>query len=85
MTRLPEENGRKQIGEGLAGAGAGFYDEVPAVGEGVCDSDGHFDLAGAMFVVGVGPRKRAVTAEKLFGVSLALAPRGRSVWLAMLT
>ena len=43
------ERGQK-IGEGFAGAGAGFDDEMAALGEGALDGLGHFKLAGAVFV-----------------------------------
>ena len=40
--------GGQKIGEGFAGAGAGFDDEVAAVGEGLLDLFGHEVLAGAV-------------------------------------
>ena len=40
--------GGQQVGEGFAGAGAGFDDEVAVVGEGLLDGLGHGVLAGAV-------------------------------------
>ncbi len=40
--------GWEEIGEGFAGAGAGFDDEVAVVGEGLLDLFGHEVLAGAV-------------------------------------
>ena len=53
---LAGAQGGQQIGEGFAGAGAGFDDEVAAFGERAFDGLGHFQLAGAVFV---GQRRRA--------------------------
>ena len=43
-----EAEGGQEVGEGLAGAGAGFDDEVALVGEGLFDGSGHVVLAGAV-------------------------------------
>ena len=48
--RWPVRRGGQQIGEGLAGAGAGLDDEVAALGEGALDGFGHFELAGPVFI-----------------------------------
>ena len=40
--------GWEEVGEGFAGAGAGFDDEMAAVGEGLLDLLGHEVLAGAV-------------------------------------
>ena len=40
--------GGKEVGEGFSGTGAGFDDEVTAVGEGLLDGFGHGVLAGAV-------------------------------------
>jgi len=39
----------EQIGEGFAGASAGFDDKMAALGESALDSFGHFKLAGTVF------------------------------------
>ena len=62
---LAGEDGGDQIGERLAGAGAGFDDEVALVGEGGFDGFGHFELAGAELVIRVPLRKRAAAGEEL--------------------
>ena len=41
------EQGGDQVGEGLAGAGSGFDDQLAFFGESFFDGDGHLDLAGA--------------------------------------
>ena len=48
--RWPVRKRGQQVGESFAGAGAGFDDEVAALGEGMLDGFGHFVLAGAVFV-----------------------------------
>src|SRR4051812_42591073 len=45
-----EVDGGQEIGEGLAHAGAGFDEEVMALGEGLFDSRRHFKLLGTMLV-----------------------------------
>ena len=47
---LAGAQGGQQVGEGFAGAGAGFDDEVAPLGEGALDGLGHFQLAGAVLV-----------------------------------
>ena len=47
---LAGAQGGQQIGQGFAGAGAGFDDQVAAFGERAFDGLGHFQLAGAVFV-----------------------------------
>ena len=47
---LAGAQGGEQVGEGLAGAGACFDDEMAALGECALDGFGHFQLAGAVLV-----------------------------------
>jgi hypothetical protein len=42
--------GGKEVGEGFAGAGAGFDDQVALLCKGALDGLGHLELAGAVFV-----------------------------------
>ena len=62
---LAGAQGRQQVGEGLAGAGARLDDEVAMLGESALDGLGHFKLAGAVFVGQRGPRKDAAGREEL--------------------
>ncbi len=50
MTRWPVRRAGKQVGEGLAGTGAGLDDEMAALSESALDGLGHFELPGAVFV-----------------------------------
>ena len=56
---LAGENRGDQIGERFAGACAGLDDQVLLVGERGFDGLGHFELAGAILVVGMPLGKRA--------------------------
>ena len=47
---LTGSQGREEIGECLAGTGAGLDDEVTALLEGTLDGFGHLQLAGAVLV-----------------------------------
>jgi hypothetical protein len=47
---LAGAQGGQQVGEGFAGAGAGFDDQMAALGEGALDGLGHFKLAGAVLI-----------------------------------
>ena len=49
---LSAENRGNQVGERLAGAGAGLRQKHPARFELPCDGDGHVDLPGAALEVG---------------------------------
>ncbi len=55
----------QEIGQGLAGAGAGFDDEVAAVFEGLFNSLGHGNLAGALLEVERGAGKEAARGEEV--------------------
>ena len=66
-TRAAREDGGDQVGEGLAGAGAGLDDEVLAFGERGLDRQGHFELAGAELEVGVPLGEGAVGGEEVAG------------------
>ena len=50
--RLPETQRRDQVGEGFAGARAGFHNEMTLVAQGGLDGLRHGALAGAEFVIG---------------------------------
>ncbi len=60
---LAAEDGRDEVGEGLAGAGPGFDEQDAAVLERVGDRGGHAALAVARLEGGEGLRQRAVGAE----------------------
>ena len=62
---LAGEDGGDQIGERFAGAGAGFDDQMLAVGERGFDGLGHFELAGAVFVIRMPLGKRSMAGEEL--------------------
>src|ERR1017187_1084957 len=66
---LAGEQGGHQVGERLAGAGAGLHDQVAFVGEGTFDGFGHLHLPGTELVIGVPFGQRPATAKKLTGVS----------------
>ena len=68
---LAGEQGGHEVGERLAGAGAGLDDQVALVGEGGFDGFGHLHLAGTELVIGVPFGQRPATAEKLTGVGAA--------------
>ncbi len=55
----------QQVGEGLAGAGAGLDDQVAALGEGALDGLGHLELAGAVLVGQRRTRENAAGREEL--------------------
>jgi len=73
---LTGEDGRDKVGEGFADACAGLDDEVFAVGERGFDSLGHFELAGAVLVVGMPLGRRAVAGEELAQDALV----GGDIW-----
>ena len=52
-TRFAGEDGGDEIGEGFAGSGAGFDDEVLLFGQRALHSFGHLKLAVAVFEIGV--------------------------------
>jgi hypothetical protein len=54
----------EQVGEGLAGAGAGLDDQMAALFEGALDGFGHVELAGAVFVGERGLREDAAGREE---------------------
>ncbi len=62
---LAGAQGGQQVGEGLAGAGAGFDDEVALLGESALDGLGHLELARAVLVGQRGSRKDAAGREEL--------------------
>ena len=62
---LAGKDRRNKIGEGLAGSRSGLDDQVPPVRERLLDCLGHFELAGAEFVVGVPFREETLPAEEL--------------------
>src|SRR5262249_18302002 len=62
---LTGEDGGHQVGERLAGAGAGFDDEVFTLGQGRFHGLGHLHLAGAMFEIRVPLGEGPVPGEKL--------------------
>ncbi len=55
----------QQVGEGLAGAGAGLDDEVAFVGEGLLDGAGHLILTLAVLEGERGAREHAAGGEEL--------------------
>ncbi len=57
--------GRQQIGQGFAGSGTGFDDEVALVGEGALDGLCHLQLAAAKFIGQIGPREDAAWREEI--------------------
>ena len=65
--RLPREQRRHQVGQRLAGAGAGLHDQVALIGEGRFHGLRHFHLAGPELVVGMPLGERAAAAEELTG------------------
>ena len=69
VMRLLERMAGDQTGEGFAGAG--FDDEVFTVGESGLDGLGHFELAGAVLVIGV-PRGKRRRGGKRTGARRAL-------------
>ena len=62
---LTGEDRGDQVGKGLAGAGAGFDDQVLSLDEGALDRFGHLELAGPVFVVRVPLGEQAFFAEEL--------------------
>ena len=62
---LAGAQGGQQVGQGLAGAGAGLDDQVAALGEGALDGLGHFELAGAVLVGQRRARQNAAGREEL--------------------
>ena len=62
---LAGEQRGHQVGQRLAGAGAGFHDEVALVGERRFHGLGHLHLAGPELVVGMPLGERAVPGEEL--------------------
>ena len=60
-----EAQGGQEVGEGLAGAGAGFDDEVALVVEGLLDGSGHLVLAGAVLEGERGAREKAAGGEEV--------------------
>jgi hypothetical protein len=68
---LAGEDGGQQIRQRLAGAGAGFNNEVLAVDEGIFHGFGHLELPRAKLEIGMHARKHAVSREVLAGGALA--------------
>ena len=68
---LTGEQGGHQVGERLAGTGAGFDDQMALIGERGFDGFGHLHLAGTEFVIGMPLGQRPATAKKLTGVGAA--------------
>ena len=62
---LAGAQGGQQVGQGLAGSGAGLDDEVAAFREGALDGLGHLELAGAVLVGQGRARKDAARGEEL--------------------
>ena len=61
---LARQERRNQIGERLAGAGAGLDNQVPFIAKGRLHRLGHVHLAGAVFVVWMPFRERAAAGKK---------------------
>ena len=62
---LAGEDRGDEIGERLAGSRAGFDDQVAFIAKRGFDGFGHFELAGAEFIVGVPLGKESFAAEEL--------------------
>ena len=74
---LAAQNGGDEIGERLAGAGAGFDEQDAAGLEGAATAPRHFDLAGARLEVWKESRERAVGREMTTSLARDLAsPNG---------
>ena len=65
---LVVEEGRDEVGEGLAGAGAGLHDEVSATVERVADGLGHRHLTGALLAPQRRHRRRQYLSRGWTGV-----------------
>ena len=61
---LAGAQGGEQVGEGLAGAGAGLDDQVAALCESLFDGSRHLQLAGAVFIGQRRARQNAAGREK---------------------
>jgi hypothetical protein len=70
-----EAEGGKEVGEGLAGAGAGFDDEMALVFEGGLDGSGHVVLAAAMLEGEGGVGEDAAGGEEVVEVGKAVRDR----------
>ena len=62
---LAGEERRHQVGERLAGAGAGLDDQMPALGERGLHRLGHFHLSRPVFIIGMSLRQQPVSGKEL--------------------
>ena len=73
---LARSNHRQQVGQGLAGAGAGFDDQVSLFGERFLDRLRHLKLPAAEFIGGMGLRQHAPGREEIMQGTLVGAYAG---------
>ena len=81
-----EAQGGQKIGEGLAGAGAGFDDEVALVFEGFFDGAGHLVLAVAVLEGERGAGEDAAGGEEVveggdFAGGVGVADGAGAIWM----